>query len=157
MRITSGPDTALMAFMLACLVKSLYKAMYKLFTQVSNGFEQGPASGGGSTNGHADDWSAAAASPRGSRDANAGGSPEGRSGAVADRARRLPLPRSRRAAAGGCRRAVRADAQCVRTTGGGRGVIRVLRAEIDEIEREWSAHLGTGRYGQLRDSLYEIA
>ena len=45
----------------------------------------------------------------------------------------------------------------VRTTERGRRVIRVLRAEIDEIEREWSAHLGTGRYGQLRDSLYELA
>src|SRR5262245_41206053 len=45
----------------------------------------------------------------------------------------------------------------VRTTERGRRVIRVLRAEIDEIEREWSAHLGTGRYEQLRDSLYELA
>jgi DNA-binding MarR family transcriptional regulator len=49
------------------------------------------------------------------------------------------------------------NGRVVRTTERGRRVIRVLRAEIDEIEREWSAHLGTGRYGQLRDSLYEIA
>jgi DNA-binding MarR family transcriptional regulator len=49
------------------------------------------------------------------------------------------------------------NGRVVRTTERGRRVIRVLRAEIDEIEREWSAHLGTGRYGQLRDSLFEIA
>jgi DNA-binding MarR family transcriptional regulator len=49
------------------------------------------------------------------------------------------------------------NGRVVRTTERGRRVIRVLRAEIDEIEREWAAHLGANRYGQLRDSLYELA
>src|SRR5262245_36633822 len=99
MRIISGPDCVFVAFMLASLVMSQYMTMYKLFTQMSNGIEQGEVSGGGRANGHSDDRGAATTSARGSRDADAGRAGEGRSRAVADRARRLSLPRSRRAAA----------------------------------------------------------
>ena len=45
----------------------------------------------------------------------------------------------------------------VRTTERGRRVIRVVRAAIHEIEQEWAAHLGASRYGQLRDTLPELA
>jgi DNA-binding MarR family transcriptional regulator len=48
-------------------------------------------------------------------------------------------------------------ARLVRTTERGRQVIRVLRTEVVEIEREWAGHLGRARYGQLRDSLHELA
>ncbi|RPH65087.1 MAG: MarR family transcriptional regulator [Myxococcaceae bacterium] len=49
------------------------------------------------------------------------------------------------------------NGRVVRTTERGRRVIDVVRAEIHEIEREWAAHLGASRYGQLRDTLHELA
>ena len=49
------------------------------------------------------------------------------------------------------------NGRVVRTTERGRRVIGVVRAEIHEIEREWAAHLGASRYGQLRDTLHELA
>ncbi|HZJ53122.1 MAG TPA: helix-turn-helix domain-containing protein [Myxococcaceae bacterium] len=49
------------------------------------------------------------------------------------------------------------NGRVVRTTERGRRVIRVIRAEIEEIEQEWAAHLGASRYGQLRETLYELA
>jgi DNA-binding MarR family transcriptional regulator len=49
------------------------------------------------------------------------------------------------------------NGRVVRTTERGRRVIAAVRAEIDEIEREWAAHLGASRYGQLRDTLHELA
>jgi DNA-binding MarR family transcriptional regulator len=45
----------------------------------------------------------------------------------------------------------------VRLTDRGRRVIHLLRAEVEQIEREWAAHLGTARYGQLRDTLHQLA
>ena len=49
------------------------------------------------------------------------------------------------------------NGRVVRTTERGRRVIDVVRAEIHEIEREWAAHLGASRYGQLRHTLHELA
>jgi len=49
------------------------------------------------------------------------------------------------------------NGRVVRTTERGRRVIRVLRAEVAQIEREWAGYLGRTRYGQLRDSLNELA
>jgi len=36
-------------------------------------------------------------------------------------------------------------------------VIRVLRGEVEAVEREWAEQLGAGRYAQLRDTLHELA
>ena len=49
------------------------------------------------------------------------------------------------------------NGRVVRTTERGRRVIGGVRAVIHEIEREWAAHLGASRYGQLRDTLHELA
>jgi DNA-binding MarR family transcriptional regulator len=49
------------------------------------------------------------------------------------------------------------NGRVVRTSERGRRVIRVLRAEVEQIERDWAGHLGRARYGQLRDSLHELA
>ena len=49
------------------------------------------------------------------------------------------------------------NGRVVRVTERGRRVIRVLRAEVEQIEREWATHLGATRYGQLRDTLHELA
>jgi DNA-binding MarR family transcriptional regulator len=49
------------------------------------------------------------------------------------------------------------NGRVVRTTERGQRVARVLRAEVAQIEREWAGHLGRARFGQLRDSLDELA
>ena len=49
------------------------------------------------------------------------------------------------------------NGRVVRVTERGRRVIRVLRAEVEQIEHEWAAQLGTARYRQLRESLQELA
>ena len=45
----------------------------------------------------------------------------------------------------------------VRTTERGRRVIRVVRAEVEQIEREWAVHLGAQRFGELRATLKDLA
>jgi len=50
-----------------------------------------------------------------------------------------------------------ANGRVVRTTDRGRQLIRVLRAEVQQIEQEWAGYLGRARYGQLRDSLNDLA
>lgn len=49
------------------------------------------------------------------------------------------------------------NGRVVRTTERGRRVIRVLRAEVAQVEQEWAGHLGRARYRQLRDSLNDLA
>jgi DNA-binding MarR family transcriptional regulator len=49
------------------------------------------------------------------------------------------------------------NGRVVRVTERGRRVIRVLRAEVEDVEREWAQQLGAGRYAQLRDTLHELA
>jgi DNA-binding MarR family transcriptional regulator len=51
----------------------------------------------------------------------------------------------------------RPNGRVVRTTERGRRVARVLRSEVERIEGEWAGYLGTARFGQLRDSLTELA
>jgi DNA-binding MarR family transcriptional regulator len=45
----------------------------------------------------------------------------------------------------------------VRVSVRGRRVIGVLRAEVEQIQREWAAHLGASRFRQLRDTLHDLA
>jgi DNA-binding MarR family transcriptional regulator len=45
----------------------------------------------------------------------------------------------------------------VHVTERGRQVIRVLRTEVRQIEREWAAHLGAQRFEALRETLHELA
>ena len=45
----------------------------------------------------------------------------------------------------------------VRTTDRGRQVIRVVRAEVEQIERQWAVHLGAQRFGELRATLRDLA
>ena len=49
------------------------------------------------------------------------------------------------------------NGRVVRVTERGRQVIRILRAEVRHIEQEWAGYLGRARYGQLRDSLHDLA
>lgn len=49
------------------------------------------------------------------------------------------------------------NGRVVRTTERGQQVIRVLRAEVRQIEQDWAGYLGRARYGQLRDSLADLA
>jgi len=49
------------------------------------------------------------------------------------------------------------NGRVVRTTVRGRRVIRVLRAEVAQVEQEWAGYLGRVRYRQLRDSLTDLA
>lgn len=45
----------------------------------------------------------------------------------------------------------------VHVTERGRQVIRVLRTEVRQIEREWAAHLGARRFQALREALRDLA
>jgi DNA-binding MarR family transcriptional regulator len=45
----------------------------------------------------------------------------------------------------------------VRVSVRGRRVMGVLRAEVEQIQREWAAHLGASRFRQLRDTLHDLA
>ncbi|HEY1418644.1 MAG TPA: hypothetical protein VGF41_12105 [Myxococcaceae bacterium] len=45
----------------------------------------------------------------------------------------------------------------VRVTERGRQVIRVIRAEVQMIEREWAAHLGERLFEALRGTLRDLA
>ena len=45
----------------------------------------------------------------------------------------------------------------VRVTDRGRRVIRVLRAEVEAVEREWAAHLGARRFEALQETLKDLA
>jgi len=50
-----------------------------------------------------------------------------------------------------------ANGRVVRVTERGRRVIQVIRTEVEEIERQWAAHLGPRRFGELRSSLHDLA
>jgi len=50
-----------------------------------------------------------------------------------------------------------ANGRVVRVTERGRRVIRVIRREVKEIEREWAAHLGARRFEELRGTLRDLA
>ena len=65
-----------------------------------------------------------------------------------------PRRLGRRPSASSASRAIRKVAWCAPPSAA--EVIVVVRAEIHEIEREWAAHLGASRYGQLRDMLHEL-
>ncbi len=45
----------------------------------------------------------------------------------------------------------------VQATERGRQVMRVLRTEVRQIEREWAAHLGARRFEELRGALHDLA
>ena len=45
----------------------------------------------------------------------------------------------------------------VRVTERGRRAIRVIRSEVEEIERQWAEHLGGRRFAALRETLEELA
>ena len=49
------------------------------------------------------------------------------------------------------------NGRVVRVSERGRRVIGVLRAEVEQIQREWAAHLGASRFRQLRDTLHDLA
>jgi len=49
------------------------------------------------------------------------------------------------------------NGRVVRVTERGRQVIRVIRAEVKEIERQWAEHLGTRRFEALRGTLEDLA
>lgn len=49
------------------------------------------------------------------------------------------------------------NGRVVRVTERGQQVIRVLRAEVEQIEREWKTRLGVRRFEALRDTLHELA
>ena len=47
-------------------------------------------------------------------------------------------------------------ARVVRMTDRGWEVIAQIRKCVDEIEKEWAAHLGTQRFKALRETLYDL-
>ena len=49
------------------------------------------------------------------------------------------------------------NGRVVRVTDRGRRVIQVIRAEVEEIERQWGVHLGAQRFGELRATLRDLA
>ena len=48
-------------------------------------------------------------------------------------------------------------ARVVRLTARGREMIEPIRRCVDEVEREWAAHLGVQRFKALRDTLHDLA
>jgi len=53
--------------------------------------------------------------------------------------------------------AASASGRLVRVTERGRKAIRVIRAEVAGLEREWSEHLGARRFEALRHTLSDLA
>ena len=49
------------------------------------------------------------------------------------------------------------NGRVVRVSERGRRVIRVIRAEVEEIERQWAMQLGAQRFGELRATLQDLA
>ena len=48
------------------------------------------------------------------------------------------------------------NGRVVRVSERGRRVIRVIRAEVEEIERQWAGHLGARRFETLRGTLQDL-
>ena len=55
------------------------------------------------------------------------------------------------------RDAAESAGRLVHVTERGHQVIRVLRTEVRQVEREWAAHLGAKRFEALREALQDLA